>query len=136
MQPEETIVNSKNKPNFSHVIFGAIVIGYLILLFLLYRVDTSVVVSVVTFDILFVSLLFPLRGSLLSKTLLLFAGNMVGFVWNLLHLQLADTFAYFLGDVFSVFFSLASIMVNCVWIVSLWSLGLSILARQNLKRQE
>ena len=134
MQSETIIKSFKNKPNFLHTIFGAIITGYLILLFLLYRIDTTIIVSVVAFDFLFVSLVFPLKGALFSKIVLLLTGNLTGFAWNLLQFQLIGATAHFLGDAFSVAFSLFSPIINCIWIVAFWSLGLSIFARENLKK--
>jgi hypothetical protein len=126
----------KKKPDFLHPIFGAIITGYLLLLFLLYRVNTAIVVSVATFDFLFVSLIFPLKGSIFHKVILLLTGNLAGFIWNLLQFQLADVIAYFLGGAFSIVFSIASLILNYIWIVSFWSLALSILTRKNLRKEE
>lgn len=136
MQLEKTIKFSEKKPNIPHTIFGTIITGYLLLLFLLYRVNTPIIISVITFDFLFVSLLFPLKGALFNKTILLLAGNFTGLMWNLLHFQLTTETAYLLGDTCAIILSLISPILNFLWIVAFWSLGLSLLTRENLKNRE
>jgi len=65
--PEITLQSIERKPKILHTIFGTLTIGYLLLLFLLYRIDTAIIIPVIIFDILFVSLIFPLKRTYFSQ---------------------------------------------------------------------
>ena len=82
--------------------------------------------TLIIFNILFASLFFYLNGSLNLKLSLLAIGNFTGFCWNFIfnRLDLAGSIAY--GDTFNrlcvVFFP----FVASLWIVSFWSLSLTV----------
>jgi len=87
------------------------------------------IVSLVIFNVLFVSLPFQLNGSLNRKLCLLALGNMTGLCWNyifnLFAIVAADAFGKIFLDIYTVFFPLLS----SIWIVSFWALSLTFLHR-------
>lgn len=88
--------------------------------------EGSTIVSIMIFSLLSVLLTFPLRGPLWCKMLWLGLGNLVGLAWSLVRLSLL---AFMSGAGVSqiVHFAIGP-AVDFLWIVPVWSLGLSALA--------
>lgn len=86
------------------------------------------------FNLLFVSLIFPLNGTLTIKVSMLLIGNVTGLVWNNLFSLFAYTAAYYLGEIFNTLYIILSPIVNLVWIVSFWSISLTALANSKNTR--
>jgi len=86
-------------------------------------------VSITVSNSLFLFLIFPLKGSLLRKVLLLLASNIVGLAWYLMQLSLRVASAYYLeADAFEALYVLIGSIIDLIWVVSVWSLSLSVLA--------
>jgi len=89
----------------------------------------SALIAIILFNLLFVFLLFPLEGSLLRKVGLLFAGNFVGALWYLIRSAFQEASVLYLSiDALKVIAVVVSPIIDFIWIVSLWSLSLSVLA--------
>jgi len=88
--------------------------------------EGSALVSIMIFNLLSVLLTFPLRGPLWCKMLWLGLGNLVGLAWNLIRLSLMAV-TVGLGFFQIVYFAIWP-AVDFMWIVPVWSLGLSALA--------
>jgi len=135
---EERFDCSRVKPNLVHLAVGsgfaaAVIVSHVQLVRFL---DMSALVSISFFNLLFVFLLFPLEGSLLSKVCLLFAGNSVGVLWYLIQLSLKEASLFFLStDTFKIINLVAWPLIDFVWIVSIWSLSLSVLASAKRKTE-
>jgi len=98
--------------------------------------DISALVAISFFNLLFVFLLFPLEGTLLRKIVLLFAGNSVGLLWYLMQVSFEEVSIFFLStDAFKIIILLAKPLIDFVWIVSIWSLSLSVLASAKRKTE-
>lgn len=97
--------------------------------------DLSAMVAISFFNLLFVFLLFPLEGTLLRKTVLLFAGNSVGALWYLIQLPFEDAFFFLDTDTFKIILLVAKPLIDFVWVVSIWSLSLSVLASYKRKTE-
>ena len=98
--------------------------------------DISALIAISFFNLLSVFLLFPLEGTLLRKIVLLFAGNSVGLLWYLIQLSLKEVSIFFLSqDTFKIITILAKPIIDFVWIVSIWSLSLSVLASAKRKTE-
>ncbi len=99
-------------------------------LLLCYRyADTQSAITLVVFNLFFLSLFYLLRGSMVLKALMLAAGNLLGLLWNL-------TFYYFSSGAIATFgassvalFSLLYPILNLMWVVPFWSLSLSFLPK-------
>jgi hypothetical protein len=89
----------------------------------------------IAFNFLFVSLTFPLNGSLASKVLLLSAGNAVGLLWVLLVSMFAHVLADYFGAAFNVLYLILGPFVNLMWIVTFYSLSLTVLANAKTGKQ-
>lgn len=82
------------------------------------------------FNLLFASLTFPLplEGTLTRKISLLFIGNVIGLFWNYLFYLFAFSGVNLFGDFFTGLCLILSPFANLMWIVSFWSLSLTVLA--------
>jgi hypothetical protein len=117
------------KPNFLHMAIGSFLAATLLIMHIrLFCVDLSALVALSFFNVLFVFLLFPLEGTLLRKIVLLLVGNSVGVLWYIIQLSLEDAFFFLNADTFKILVLVAKPLVDFVWIVSVWSLSLSVLA--------
>jgi len=92
------------------------------------KLDLPALVAIIFFNLLFVFLLFPLEGPLLRKIVLLIAGNNVGALWYIIQLSFEDAFFFLNTDLFKIIFLVAKPLIDFVWIVTVWSLSLSVLA--------
>jgi len=89
----------------------------------------SGLLSTMIFSSLFVLLTFPLRGPLWCKIIWLGLGNIVGLAWNLVRLLSMVIATYYLGaGAFKVVDFVTGPVIDFIWIVPVWSLGLSLLA--------
>jgi hypothetical protein len=134
----EKLGHLKVRPNFVHMAVGsgfaaAIILSHFQLVQIL---DISALVAISFFNLLFVFLLFPLEGTLLRKIVLLFAGNTVGLLWYLIQLSFEEVSIFFLStDALKVIAIVAKPLIDFVWIVSVWSLSLSVLASAKRKTE-
>jgi len=128
----------KVRPNLVHMAVGSVFAAAIIFSHfqLVHILDISALVAIIFFNLLFVFLLFPLEGTLLRKIVLLFAGNSVGLLWYLIQLSLKEVSMFFLSpDVFKIITIVAKPLIDFVWIVSIWSLSLSVLASAKRKNE-
>lgn len=89
----------------------------------------SGLLSIMIFSSLFVLLTFPLKGPLWCKIVWLGLGNVVGLAWNFVRLLLMVIATYYLGaGAFKVIDFITGPVIDFIWIVPIWSLGLSLLA--------
>ena len=127
-------------PNFFHVIMGTYVfISLILLLWVLPQVFfsfTLVSLPVLFFNAIFIFLIFPLDGSLVHKISLASVGNMVGLVWEYFLGYLAANTCYYLGENYGGLYFVASPFLELLWIVSMWALGLSVLASKKKSKKE
>jgi hypothetical protein len=99
----------------------------LLLSFLLVNLESTFMLLV--FNLLFASLTFPLKGTLTQKISLLFLGNVIGSFWNFLFHSFAFLGVSLFGGFFNVLCLILNPFANLMWIVSFWSLSLTILTR-------
>ncbi|MGQ9531074.1 MAG: hypothetical protein ACUVQX_02315 [Candidatus Bathycorpusculaceae bacterium] len=119
----------KYKLKINHLIFGllaGIPLSCLLLYFLELPDETAFTIAL--FNFLFVSLIFPLNGTLIKKIFMLVIGNIVGLIWNYLFYLFAYAAADAFGSIFSIPYIILSPFVKLVWIVSFWAMSLTILA--------
>jgi hypothetical protein len=88
-------------------------------------------VSLVIFNVLFISLPFQLNGSLTRKFCLLALGNMTGFCWNFVFNSFAVAATAFFGKIFFSVYTIFFPFLSSIWIVSIWALSLTFLHRKN-----
>jgi len=125
----------ENEWRIDHLIFG-FSIGAIASYMLLSSsfVSSESVYMLIIFNFLFVSLTFPLDGTLTRKISMLLIGNIIGLFWNYLFSLFAYTVAYYLGEFFNTLYIILSPLVNLIWIVSFWSISLTVLANSKDKK--
>ena len=93
-------------------------------------------VMLLIFNFLFASLIFQLNGTLSRKLCMLALGNIIGLFWNFIFYFFAIVGAAYFGEIFGVFYAIFNPLLNLMWIVSLWSLSLSVLPHlQNMQAE-
>lgn len=125
----------ENEWKIDHLIFGfsvGAIASYMLLSSSF--VSSESVYMLIIFNFLFVSLTFPLDGTLTRKIFMLLIGNIIGLFWNYLFSLFAYTVAYYLGESFNTLYIILSPLVNLIWIVSFWSISLTALANSKDKK--
>jgi hypothetical protein len=119
----------------SHIVLGFLVAAVLSCAILFsHYVGNESAFMLVAFNFLFVSLVFPLNGSLATKVLMLSTGNIIGVLWVFLFSMCVHGVAYYFGAVFNAFYLILGPFVNLVWIVTFYSLSLTVLASAKNRR--
>jgi len=113
--------------------FAAATIFSVALLFFNYM-NLGTAFTLIAFNFLFAPLTFTLNGSLRMKIFLLFAGNVVGLLWNGLFSSFVSAVAVGRVELLSVLYLVVSPFMNLVWIVTFYSVSLTILARPEIGR--
>ena len=102
---------------------------------LISKLDPPALVAMGFFNLLFVFLLFPLEGPLLRKVVLLIVGNSVGVLWYIIQVSFEDALFFLNTDLVKIIVLVAKPLIDFVWIVSVWSLSLSVLASYQRKTE-
>ena len=126
----------ENEWRIDHLLFGfsvGAIASYMLLSSSF--VSSESVYMLIIFNCLFVSLTFPLNGTLTRKISMLLIGNIIGLFWNYLFSLFAYTVAYYLGESFNTLYIILSPFINLIWIVSFWSISLTALANSKDKKQ-
>jgi hypothetical protein len=91
------------------------------------QINLASFAALLTFNVLFVSIIVHSEGTFPRKVGVLTLGNIVGLLWNFVfrHFGLLGTALF--GEVFSALYSIAYPFLNFMWIVSFWSLSLGFL---------
>jgi hypothetical protein len=87
--------------------------------------------TLMIFNLLFVSLTFQLNGTINRKLGMMALGNVIGLLWSFVLYFLGIAGAIFFGEIFRVFYAVIYPVLNFMWIVSFWSLSLSVLPNPN-----
>ena len=96
----------------------------------------SGLISTMIFSSLFVLLTFPLKGPLWSKIVWLGMGNIVGLAWSFIRLSLMVVAVHHLGvGAFRAVDFITGPAIDFVWIVPIWSLGLSFLTSAEYRKR-
>ena len=87
-------------------------------------INTNVIAYSSAFNFLFILTIFPLKGKFLNKLLTLILGNTLSLVWNGLYPTLLSSTLS--GNILlNKLLSFINPIFNALWIISIWSLGLS-----------
>jgi len=87
-------------------------------------INTNVIAYSSAFNFLFILTIFPLKGKFLNKLLTLILGNILSLIWNGLYPTLLSSTLS--GNILlNKFLSFINPIFNALWIISIWSLGLS-----------
>ncbi|HDQ05387.1 MAG TPA: hypothetical protein ENN36_01525 [Candidatus Bathyarchaeota archaeon] len=135
---EDRLGHLRLRPKFFHMAAGSFLVTAIIFLSfqLTPKFGLPALAAMGFFNLLFLFLLFPLEGPLLSKTVLLIGGNTVGVLWYLIQLSFEESFLALNTDTFKMIILVAKPLIDFVWIVAVWSLSLSVLASYRTKMEE
>jgi len=92
-------------------------------------VDIQSTVTLIIFNLFFISLYFQLNGSRTVKVFTLTTGNILGLFWNYLFHYVSLTGNNLFGVSFNSFFAVFFPILNLMWVVSFWSVSLSFLSK-------
>jgi len=99
------------------------------------RWQRSGLFSIIVFGLLFVFLAFPLEGPLRLKIVWLEFGIVVGLAWSFVRLTTAALIAYHFGTgALALAEFVTSPVVDFLWVIPVWSLGLSALVSTKRKK--
>jgi len=84
----------------------------------------------VLFNGIFILTIFPLKGSLFEKILLMSMGNLTCLVWNNIYPRFVLSLFPKEMDFVSKVYSFLNPWVNSLWIVSFWTLGISFASKE------
>lgn len=126
----------ENEWNIKHLTFGFLAgtIASYMLLCSPY-ISTMSACMLTIFNFLFVSLTFPLNGTLVRKLSMLLIGDIIGLFWNHLFSLFVYAVVYQFGEIFNPLYVILSPLMNLVWIVSFWSLSLTVLTSSRKEKQ-
>jgi hypothetical protein len=85
--------------------------------------------TLIFFNLFFISLFYQLNGGLTRKAAILTCGNILGLTWNYVFQNVSYTGSMIFGVSFNVFFSVIYPLLSLTWIVPFWSLSLSVLPK-------
>lgn len=122
-----------------HLLFG-ILVGIMasFALSFFFHANTELTSMLLIFNILYTFLTFPLDGELPKKLCMLLLGNVICLIWNSLFLLFAAATAEYFGCSFGVLYIIINPFLNLIWIVSFWSMSLTIFGvskGENLRRK-
>lgn len=83
--------------------------------------------TLLVFNIIFLALFFQLDGKLNLKLLLIVFGNFIGLCWTFIFHGLSVAGATFFGSTFNHLSLIFFPFLSSLWIVSFWSLSITIL---------
>ena len=117
----------KMKPQYVHMLIGTIFVIFFLCL-LSQILEGSALVIILVFNILSIILTFPLKGPLWCKIAWLGIGNLIGIVWNLVRLSLITVATGIKTEPMSLVNFILGPVTDFIWLVPVWSLGLSALS--------
>jgi hypothetical protein len=118
----------------------AIILCFIASYFLLYKSNSAAQIqstaTLVIFNIIFVSLFLYLNGSLNLKLSLLAMGNFTGLCWNFIFSTFNTAGSGIYGETFNRLCVIFFPFLSSLWIVSFWSLSLTLVHRDNRALKE
>jgi hypothetical protein len=119
----------------NRIVFGLLigaVAFYVFLFFILINKET--VFTLIMFNFLFISLTFPLNGTLQRKIGMLLIGNIICIFWTHIFSLFTATVCSHFGGIYNALSIILSPFLNLIWIVSFWSISLTVLTTPKTKR--
>lgn len=92
-------------------------------------INIEATATLLIFNLFFFSLTVHLNGTLNKKIGVLALGNIMGLFWNFVLYYFAIAGVTFFGEPFNVFYAVSYPFLNFMWIVSFWSLSLTVLPK-------
>ena len=122
------------KPQYMHMLIGTTFV-IIFFYFLAQQLEGSALVTLLVFNALSIILTFPLKGPLWCKIAWLGMGNLIGLVWNLVRLSLITVATGIETETLSLVNFILGPATDFIWLVPIWSLGLSALASLEYRKR-
>jgi hypothetical protein len=118
------------RKTINYLIIGLFSIIIALCLLLSYRyLNIQSSITLIIYNLLFITLFFQLNGSLTLKSILLTSCNVLGLFSNYLFQHISETGCMIFGSGFNIFYALIFPLLTLMWIVPFWSLSLSFLPK-------
>ena len=127
LQKKSTSDADKIKPQYMHMLIGATFVMFFLYIFA-QLLESSALITILVFNILSIILTFPLKGPLWCKIAWLGMGNLMGVVWNLVRSSLITVATGIETQTFSLTIFVLGPVTDFIWLVPVWSLGISALS--------
>ena len=126
----------RNELEIKHLAFGFLVAAITVcMLFSSPYINNASAPTLIIFNFLFVSLIFPLNGGLMTKIFMLLIGNLIGVLWSNLFFLFVCVAAHYLGEIFGVLYIIMNPLISVIWIVSFYCLSLTVLAGSEKRKK-
>lgn len=135
LRNEETSLR-KNELIVKHLAFGffaAAITTYMLLSSP--HINNESAPTLIIFNFLFVSLIFPLNGALKTKIFMLLIGNVIDLLWSNLFFLFVYASTYYFGEIFNALYVILNPLINIVWIVSFYCISLTVLASSENRKK-
>ena len=99
-------------------------------------INIPTAVTLLIFNLFFLSLISHLNGTLSKKIGILALGNITGLLWNVVLHYFAIAGAAFFGEPFDLLYSVSHPFLNFIWVVSFWSLSLAFFHKPKNTQEE
>lgn len=120
----------------NHMVFGLLLGAAVSSIFLSFPfIQEETRFTLIIFNFLFISLTFQLNGTLQRKVCMLLTGNVIGLFWNSIFSLFAGTASSYFGEFCNVLFIILNPFLNLIWMVSFWSISLTLLTASKTKKQ-
>jgi exosortase/archaeosortase family protein len=117
--------NGINTPTMYVKLMDGSLVGFVVLL------ECSGIIGAAIYTLLIASTMGLLRGSFSFKVGWLFVGIIIGFIWNITRLVIVVSTAYYFGmQVFTFIHYILAPFIDFLWMVAIWSFGISFLKRR------
>jgi len=115
------------KPQYVHVLIGGTFVIFFLYIFA-QLIEGSALVTLLVFNVLSLILTFPLKGPLWCKIAWLGMGNLTGTAWILVRLSLITVATGTETEPLSLVNFILGPATDFMWLVPVWSLGISALS--------
>jgi len=122
------------KPQYVHVLIGVTFVIFFLYVFA-QLIEGSALVTLLVFNALSIILTFPLKGPLWCKIAWLGMGNLTGTVWILIRLSLITIATGVKTEPSTLINFLLGPATDFIWLVPVWSLGISALSSLENQRR-
>jgi len=133
---EERVRRRREIMRASHVVFGLSLGTSISCTFLFFPfIGEGAIFPLIMFNFFFVSLTFPLDGTLQRKICMLLIGNIIGLLWNHIFSLFANAACSYFGEFCNALFIIMNPFLNLFWLVSFWSMSLTLLTTPKIRRR-
>lgn len=98
-------------------------------------INIAATITLLIFNLFFLSLTIHLNGTLNKKIGILALGNIAGLLWNLVLHYFAIAGNALFGNPFNLIYTVLYPFLNFIWIVAFWSLSLTVLPKPTSKAE-